>query len=471
MMAVACSLSACAAVGPDYRVPAQAIINVAAARAPFADAEGVSAVSADAPSDAWWSLYDDPKLDALVQRALSANTDLRVADANLERAHALLAEVKAAGRPNVTLGLDVAYAQLSAQQYLVPAMIPATGLYDAGLSVSYQVDLFGGIRRGVEAARADEEAVEAARDLARVNIAAEVTRAYVEVCATGAELKVARRSLELQQKSLALTQRLVDAGRGASLDVTHSQAQVEQLRANVPGLLTRQRNGVLRIAVLTGRPPAAFDPGLERCSVAPRLARPIPVGDGAALLRRRPDVRRAERRLAASTAMIGVRIAALYPTVRIGASIGSTGAVPSAFSDLTDRYALGPGVVWRADHSADRARIGQARAEAKADLARFDGAVLTALRETESALNVYGHDLERQADLRAAENRAAKAAVDARRLQAAGRSNSLTTLDAERTLASVEAALAASQTQVAADQIGLFLALGGGWGQPPPPEG
>jgi NodT family efflux transporter outer membrane factor (OMF) lipoprotein len=448
-------------------LPAAAIVNAPAAQAPFVDAKDLAAVSSDEPQDAWWSLYDDPRLDSLVRSALAANVDLRIADANLERSRALLEETKASGRPNITVNLDADYAQLSAQQYLASAMVPPTGLYDVGLSVSYQLDLFGRIRRGVEAARADHEAVEAARDLVRVNVAAEVTRAYVEVCATGAELAVAKRSLELQQQSLALTQRLVDAGRGVSLDVTRGQGQVEQLRATIPALLTRQRNATLRIATLTGRPPAAFDASLERCSALPTLAKPIPVGDGAALLKRRPDVRMAERRLAASTALIGVRVAALYPTVSLGASVGSTGAVESALSALTDRYAVGPGIAWKLDHTADRARIEQARAETKADLARFDGAVLNALRETESALNTYAHDLEREADLRAARDRTAKAAADARRLQLAGRSNSLATLDAERTLANVDAALAASQSQVAADQVGLFLALGGGWRQSP----
>ncbi len=463
---IAAALTAgCATVGPDYHPPKGAILNAPAAQGRFVGADHNPAVSEDAVPDHWWRLYDAPKLDALIETALKANTDLRVAEANLERSRALLAEAKAARRPNVTFNLDTSYAQLSAQQYLLTEMIPTTGLYDVGLTVSYDLDLFGRIRRGIEAAKADDEAVEAARDLVRVNVAAEVTRAYVDVCGAGAEIAAARHTLALQQQSFGQTRRLVRAGRGSALDLVRSQGQIEQSRANIPSLQARQRNAEYRLATLTGRPPAAFDPSLEVCAAPPALKQPIPVGDGAALLKRRPDVRAAERRLAAATAAIGVRTAALYPDVSLGATIGSTGAVQSALSDTTNRYGIGPNVVWRLDHTADRARIDQARAETKADLARFDGVVLTALRETESALNTYSHDLERDADLQAADLRARQAFADAQRLQTAGRTTALATLDAERALAGLDAALAASKTQLAADQVGLFWALGGGWRQ------
>jgi NodT family efflux transporter outer membrane factor (OMF) lipoprotein len=470
-LGAALALAGCETAGPNYSVPAAAVVKSQAATGAFVGARGDRAVAQTAPSDGWWRLYDDPRLDSLVEQALKANTDLRAADANLERSHGLLAEAKAAGRPNLTFNLDADYAQLSAEAYLRPQMVPSTGLYDVGLTLSYQLDLFGRIRRGIEAATADDEAVQATRDLVRVNVAAEVTRAYMDVCSAGAELTAARRSLALQQQSIELTQRLIKAGRGVPLDFTRGQGQLDQLRANVPALLARQRNAEYRLATLAGRPPTTFDAGLDTCVAPPWPSRPIPVGDGAALLRRRPDVRAAERRLAASTATIGVRMAALYPQVSLGATLGSTGAATSAFSDLTNRYGVGPNIVWRLDHTADRARIEQAQAQTRADLARFDGAVLTALREVESALNVYSHDLERDASLKAAQVRASQAVVDQQRLEAGGRVNALATLDAERTLAVVDQAVAASRGQLAADQVGLFLALGGGWemGETPKP--
>lgn len=466
-LATVALLAGCAAVGPTYHLPTAATINAPAAQGRFVGATDNRAVSQDEGPDAWWRLYDDPRLDALVQAALVANTDLRVAEANLERSRALLQEAKAARRPQVAFSGAEEEAQLSAQAYLLDQPIPVTGLYDVGLTVSYDLDLFGRIRRGIEAARADDEAVEAARDLVRVNVAAEVTRAYVDACGSGAEIAAARRILALQQQSFGQTQRLVHAGRGGALDLVRSQGLIDQSRANIPALLARQRNAEFRLATLTGRPPAAFDQSLERCAAAPVLKQPIPVGDGASLLKRRPDVRAAERRLAAATAVIGVRTAALYPDVSLGASVGSTGANRSAFSDITNFWSIGPSISWKLDHTADRARIEEAKAETKADLARFDGTVLTALRETESALNTYSHDLERDADLQAAAARARQAFADAARLQRAGRTTALATLDAERTEANLEQAGAASKTQLAADQVALFLALGGGWKSAP----
>jgi NodT family efflux transporter outer membrane factor (OMF) lipoprotein len=315
----------------------------------------------------------------------------------------------------------------------------------------------------VEAAKAEDEAAQAARDLVRVSVAADVARAYVDVCAAGDQLTTARASLALQQRSLGLTRVLVGAGRGTRLDMTRSQGQIDQFRASIPSLQAAQRNALYRLATLTGKPPAQFEAGLTACATTPVLTQPIPVGDGAALLRRRPDVRAAERRLAAAKAEIGVATSALYPDIKLGASVGSTGAIEDFISGPTNRYGIGPGVVWRLNQSIPRARIAEANAERKAMLARFDGVVLAALREVESTLNVYDHDLERQASLIAAAQQAQNALDDARRLQSAGRAGALATLDAERTLASAQAGLAAMRGQLAQDQVALFLALGGGW--------
>jgi multidrug efflux system outer membrane protein len=461
-------LAGCAAVGPDYQRPKDTAINAPAAQGAFLGTPDNAAVS-DAPLPAhWWRLYQSPDLDRLVADALAANTDLRVAEANLQRSRAMVALARAAGQPNVAFNFDIGRAQLSAEQYLVPGVLAPVNLYDTGLQASYELDLFGRIRRGVEAARADDAAVEAARDWARVSVAAEVTRAYVDICAAGDELATARASLALQRESFALTQRLMQAGRATRLDLTRSQGQIEQFRANIPALEARRRNALFRLATLAGKPPEAFEgvageANLEQCVIAPPLRQPIPVGDGAALLRRRPDVRAAERELAAATAEIGVATAALYPQVTLGASVGSTGVVGDFLTRPTNRYLIGPGVTWEVNHSAARARIAAAKASAQARLARFDGVVLGALREVESALNVYAHDLERQKSLAAARDQAASALADARQLQLAGRSGSLATLDAERTLASAQSALAALRAQVAQDQVALFLALGGGW--------
>jgi NodT family efflux transporter outer membrane factor (OMF) lipoprotein len=457
------AVSACTTAGPDYHLPNAAMINGPAAQGRFVSAlENGAVVEAPLPAH-WWRLYQSSDLDRLIGDAFAANTDLRVAEANLERSRAMVAAAKSAGQPNVGLNLDAAREQLSAEQYLYGGVLPVENLYNLGLSASYELDLFGRIKRGVEAAKADDKAVTAARDLVRVSIAADVTRAYVEICAAGDQLATARVSLALQQQSLPLTQRLIKAGRGTTLDLTRSQGQIDQFRASIPTLEAARRNALYRLATLTGKPPAEFEGDLTRCVAAPTLAQPIPVGDGAALLRRRPDVRAAERRLAASTAEIGVATAGLYPDVRLGASIGSTGAAGDFLKTATNFYGGGPQVSWELNHSAARARIAQAKAAQKAELARFDGVVLVALRDVETSLNTYAHDLERQRNLTAVRNQASTALTDARRLQAAGRTGALSTLDAERTLAATESALASARAQIALDQVSVFQALGGGW--------
>jgi multidrug efflux system outer membrane protein len=195
----------------------------------------------------------------------------------------------------------------------------------------------------------------------------------------------------------------------------------------------------------------------------PTLKQPIPVGDGAALLKRRPDVRQAERTLAGATARIGVATAALYPNVTLGLGAGSTGLLADIGQAPANRWGLSSLITWTIPGEGERARIRQTEAGADAALARFDGVVLTALRETETSLDAYAHDLDRNAALKAAREQAVLAESQAQRLYRAGRSPYLAGLDAQRTLAGAEAALASSDSQVAADQVNLFLALGGGW--------
>lgn len=453
-------------VGPDYHLPKQADFNAVGAQGAFVSARQNPAVREGPLPPEWWHLYQSPDLDRLVTAALGENTDLRVADANLERSHALVDLARSEAQPNV--GIEAGYDRtlLSAEQYLSKADLPVFNVYDLSLSASYELDLFGRIRRGIEAARADDEAVAAARDWVRVSVAAEVTGAYLEVCTTGDELAVARTSVDLQQQSLGLTRRLQDVGRSTSLDVTRSQSLVDQLQSNVPAIEARQRNALFRLATLTGKPPAEFDGALTRCVSAPPISEPIPVGDGAALLRRRPDVRATERELAASTAEIGVATAELYPRVVLRASIGSTGVTGDFLAHKTNDWAVGPLISWELNQSGPRARIAAASAAQKAQLARFDGVVLGALRDVETALNVYTHDLQREASLRKARDEAAQAVGDARLLQVDGRSGALSTSDAERTLAGANAAFATIRGQIAQDQVALFLALGGGWETP-----
>jgi outer membrane protein TolC len=338
------------------------------------------------------------------------------------------------------------------------------------LTVGYDLDLFGGIKRGIEAASAEDQAVAAAHDLVLVNVVAGTARAYELACGFGLELVSAQRSLDLQRQSLALTERLMSAGRANDLDVTRQRQLAKELEEVIPSLKAAQRNALLQLAVLTGRAPAQYDADLEACNAPPRLLSPLAVGDGAALLKRRPDVRQAERLLAAATAEIGVATAQLYPDIQLGLSAGSIGLTKDAFTSPTNFWDPGVIVNWQANQDGARARIAAANAGTKLALANFDGAVLQALREVESALNNYVHDLQKESSAMASRDEARRAADEAQRLELGGRANELAVLDAQRTLASAELSLAQVQAAISDDQVAIFLSLGGGWQSMSPVE-
>lgn len=454
------ALAGCATVGPDYetelpRATSQAALH-ASGQGPFVP---------EAPPEDWWRLYDDPRLDGFVDQALAANTDLRVAAANLAQARAALREVRAGRSINTTVAGTASYGRQSGAALGSDTRLADGELYDAGLDVGYQIDLFGRLRRAVEASRADIEAVQAAYDLTRITVVAETVRAYSDVCNAGRRLDVAQRSVEVQEQTFDLTRRLLEGGRATALETSQAGTLLEQTRAEIPTLQALQQTALYRLAVLTGRPPAEFPADLATCAAPLRLDRPIPVGDGAALLARRPDVRAAERRLAAATARVGVATAELYPSISIGGSIGSSA---TSLGDLTSgsafRYSLGPLISWSFPNMAvARARIAQAEAAAEGTLAEFDRTWLTALQETESALTNYARGLDRTAALQRGVEQAREAARIARLRYEAGREGFQIVLDAERQLALAEAALAQADSQLSTDLVALFLSLGGGW--------
>jgi outer membrane protein TolC len=284
------------------------------------------------------------------------------------------------------------------------------------------------------------------------------------VCNTEREISVAEHSVALQRESGTLVQKLQYGGRGISFDVSRADAQVDQVRASVPPLQAQRQLALYRLAVLTGRPPADMTALPGACAQVPSLAQAIPVGDGAELLRRRPDVRRAEEELKSAHARIGVATADLYPKITLGASVASVGLTDNFLKADTFKFSLGPLISWQFPNRARaRASIRAAEAQSDAAYAHFDGTVLAALRETESALTVYAHDLDRRVMLQSAQRNAGKAAQDAERLFQAGRHDYLPVLDANRSLVAADQALASVESKIAADQVQVFLALGGGW--------
>ncbi|MES2337343.1 MAG: efflux transporter outer membrane subunit [Pseudomonadota bacterium] len=455
--ASALTLAACA-VGPDYARPATP---------PTAAGAFLStgpAVDATAAADAnWWRLYRDPVLDDLIADALAENTDIRVAVARLAKARAGLREVRGDRLPQATAGAGGTYGRTSA----VPGLAGSARegwTVDTGLDVAYEVDLFGRVSRGVEAARGEVGAADADADAVRVSVVAETTRAYADAAAAAERQAVAERIVALLDRSLKVTQRRADVGLTTGLDTARIAALRNQRQADVSALAAQRQAALFRLATLTGRTPQDLPPVAAARTATLRLDQPIPVGDGAALLARRPDVRAAERRLAAQTARIGVATADLYPRISLGGSIGSTGTgLGNLFGAGPLNWLLGPLVNWTVNPAKARARIAGAEADAQGALAAFDGTVLVALEETETALSNYARALDRRTALQAARDQAAIAARITRAQQREGQIDSLAQLDAERTFADTEAALALADAQIAGAQIDLFRALGGRW--------
>jgi len=454
--ASALALAACAA-GPKYIAPTPpqtAAGNFVAAN---------PAVTAEPVQGDWWRLYNDPVLDQLVSDALAANTDIRVAVARIEKARATLRGAKANQQPQATLGAGANYGRLPEGQRQPSAPLNDWQI-DAGLSVSYEADLFGRLSRGTEAARGDVGAAEADADAVRVIVAAETARAYADATSSAERLGVAEHIVKLLDQSIELTERRRGVGLATRLDTARIGALRNQREADVPTLKASRDAALFRLATLTGRTPAELPAVVGERNTTLRLSQPIPVGDGAALLARRPDIRAAERRLAAATARIGVATADLYPRITLGASGGSTG------TDFGDVFGAGPlrwlvgGLLnWAVNPGPARARVAGAEADTKGALATFDGTVLNALQETETALSAYGHALERRTALQAARNEAEAAVNIARARQREGDIDSLALLDAERTFADAEADLARADAFIAETQVDLFRALGGGW--------
>jgi NodT family efflux transporter outer membrane factor (OMF) lipoprotein len=465
-LGLALTLSACA-VGPNYHTPQ----TPTPAAAPFVSAAPAIA-SPDAPPPDWWRLYDDPTLDTLVQQALTENNDLKVAAANLMKAEAVLQQARAGLFPSTDLSFGDQYGVSSGTQ-LVDSLThqPQTPSWFAsgGFNVAYEVDLFGRIRRTVEAARADTQATADAENAVRIAVAAETARAYADACAFGEQADTARRSTDIAQQVLDLTTKMRDLGARSDFDVASAAATVDQTRASIPTFEGEERAQLFELAVLTGRPPSEISQAAAACKVPPQINHPLPVGDGASLLRRRPDVRQAERTLAADTARIGVATADFFPTVTLGGVFGTGGSSPKQFfSSSSFTYQLGPAISWSFPNVlVAKAEVAQARAQTSASIASFDGVVLTALKETEQALTTYGAELQRHASLVAARDDNQRAFSLAQVQLQNGSISFPDLLQTERNLEAAQAQLAASDQALIDDQVAVFQALGGGWENAP----
>jgi NodT family efflux transporter outer membrane factor (OMF) lipoprotein len=424
--------------------------------------------SADPSPEAWWRLYQDPRLDGLVSDALKANRDLAAADANFAAARAVLTAAHAARYPSTVATAGGLYGRDAVTDEILElgGHPPQTvWLFEDVFQAAYEIDLFGRVHRSIEAANANADAVAAARDGLKVIVVAETARAYAAICALGQELAVARHSLDVVANEAQITAHRREAGASSDYDVARAQALVAQVRSSIAPLEGQRRAAIYELGAVLGRTPADAPAGLESCVLPPSLKSLIPVGDGAALLKRRPDVRQAERRLAAATANIGVATADLYPTIRLAGLYGGAATELSQLNTSAGRiWGVGPEISWAFPNMAGpRARVRQAKAAQAAALASFDAVVLEALKETEQALSLYGAALDSRQSLGEARDRIHTAFNIAHDEFLAGSLSNLDLLTAEQTLVALDAGVAAADASLVQDQIAVFKALGGGW--------
>ena len=461
-IAATLAASGCA-VGPDYKAPTP----VAGAETPLISTTPTAETVAEPPDD-WWRLYHDETLDGLLQEAFTANTDLRVAAANLSASRAVLQGIRSQYFPQTQAAVGATYGR----DAITDEIFELTGrdpesiwLYEGVLEVAYEVDLFGRVRRSVEAARADDASVAATQAVVKIAVAAATARAYAQVCALGEQLNVARHSLEVVSREANITNNRLEAGAGSQFDLVRAQELVAQVRASIPPLQGQRRAAFFELAAVLGRPPSKAPAEVESCVLPPRLSDLIPVGDGATLLKRRPDVHQAERRLAAATARIGVATADLYPRIELKGLIGGVSTELNQFATNNGiTWGVGPAISWTfPNQSVPRARIRQAKANTAAALANFDAVVLQALKETEQALALYRAELDHRQALAEAQDRAQKAFDMAHGQFIAGAVSNLDLLTSEQQLVATDAAVAGSDAALVQDQIAVFKALGGGW--------
>jgi multidrug efflux system outer membrane protein len=460
---VAAVLPGCT-VGPNYVKPDVPVPEK------FAEAQP-GPYSGEEAEGSFWRRFGDATLERLEDETLEANHDLRIALGRLLAARAERRRARFDLAPTVTA--QGGYTQERYSQVESPTGEPlATHFYDAGFDAFWELDFFGRVRRELEAQSAGVQGAEAALRDAQVSVTAEVARGYFELRGEQAELAVARANVANQRETLQLTQARLEAGRSTELDTARAQAQLSATLATIGPLEAAIARSIHRLSVLSGREPNALNDLLSPTRGLPELPQITAVGDTAGLLRRRPDIRRSERQLAASTALVGVAMGDLFPKVTFTGSFGYAATQTDALGEASSRsYVVGPSISWAAfDLGRVHAGIAVARANAAIALASYEQTVLRALEETEDALATHARTRESLKDATESAEASGKAAELARARYDGGMVDFLDVLDAERTQLAAEDRLAQVRTDAATSLIAVFKALGGGWEAAPPPR-
>jgi len=448
------------AVGPDYRAPALTMPSVWGQRAQA----GVTAATADLK--AWWRGFGDPVLDALIDRAIARNLDLKIAVANVREVRALRGIAGADQFP--TINASGAYARVKETENvrpLPPGFDPEHHLFQVGLDASWEIDVWGRVRRSIEAADATIEAAEDNRRDVLLIVLAEVARNLVDVRASEQRLLIAQNNIQTQQETVDLTRVRFEAGLATEVEVSQARTLLATTQAQVPVLQAARDQAIHRLAVLVGEAPAALLEELRRVDRIPAAPPSVPIGLPSDLLRRRPDVRRAEREVAAATARIGVATADLFPRFSLTGTLGVAAVDAGKVFTGASRFAsIGPQVVWPIFAGGRiRANIRVQEARQEAALARYERTVLGAFEDTENALVAYGEEHTRQRRLVEAVDASQVALTLSRELYVRGLADFLTVLDNQRSLYAAQDQRVQSARTLVVSLIALYKALGGGW--------
>nr|WP_256476269.1 efflux transporter outer membrane subunit [Siccirubricoccus soli] len=465
---MAVALAGCT-VGPDYSGPPE--VAPAAASSPNFRRVGLAPVVSTSPVARWWTGLDDPVLTSLIEIALDNGTTVRATQARLRRARAVVSEDRA--------GL---FPQGSASGLALHSRLPTgslTGsqggssatkldLYSVGFDASWELDLFGGTRRGIEGARARAEAEEAALADAQVQLAAEVAQTYVKLRAAQRREELYRQTGEIERGVLHLTSQRRSLGSTSQADVERLTTQLDQTLADTTQVRAEADQYLDQIATLVGLEPGELDNQLARPASIPLPPAMVSIGDPVALLRRRPDIRQAERQLAASNAQIGQAVAQYFPSVSLFGTIGFGGTDASRFfSSSSLAYLGGPSISWNfLGFGRTSARVDQARAGRDEAAEQYRQVVLGALRDAETSLSRFGHQRETLLRLTSAEAAAGRAAALTRERQQAGTASLADVLDTERQRVQTEQSVVQARAALTNSFISLQKALGLGWGTP-----
>lgn len=447
-------------VGPDYHAPTQAIKMNQWGSAQNSAAAGAAAVPIP---DQWWTTFNNPELTRLIERALASSPDITIAEQRVREARAGLRSVAGGRYPQVGAGAGTMEYRRTGPLNTIYRESYST--FQTGFDASWEIDLWSGTRRAVESAGAALEATKEESHGVRVSLAAEVARTYVELRAGQRRLAIAHTNLALQQRTLELTRERLRAGVANDLDEARASGLVANTRALVPQLEDSNARLVRLLGILLGEEPDTLAGELAETQPLPTPPANVAVGLPAELLRHRPDIRAAERRLAASTARIGAAQAQLYPKLGLTGTLGFVSTRSEDLFDYSNRYfSSGPGLHWNLfDGGRVRAQVEAESARTDRALAEYHKSVLAALAEVENSLGSFHAEQRRHSALNEAADSARRAVTTATELYRQGITDFLSVIDAERSLASAEDNLAQSDRTVCTNLIALYKSLGGGW--------